>query len=172
MKLIIQIPCYNEEQTLKATLDDLPRSIEGIDIIETLIINDGSMDRTVEVAKENGVDHVVSFRRNRGLARGFMAGIDACLRLGADIIVNTDADNQYSGADIPTLVRPILDGQADMVIGERPISETAHFSPLKKEIAEAGKFGGAPCERNRHSRRAERFSGVLQKRSASVECGE
>lgn len=138
MKLIIQIPCYNEEQTLKATLDDLPRAIEGIDIIETLIINDGSMDRTVEVAKENGVDHVVSFRRNRGLARGFMAGIDACLRLGADIIVNTDADNQYSGADIPTLVRPILDGQADMVIGERPISETAHFSPLKKKLQKLG----------------------------------
>lgn len=138
MKLIIQIPCFNEEKTLKTTLADLPASIPGIDAIETLIINDGSKDRTVEVARENGVNHVVSFKRNKGLARGFMAGLDACLKLGADIIVNTDADNQYCGADIAKLVEPILAGKADMVIGERPIDETAHFSPLKKKLQHLG----------------------------------
>ena len=106
MKLIIQIPCYNEAETLDVTIRDLPRHIDGIDEIEYLIINDGSTDRTVERAKELGVHHIVSFVHNRGLAKGFMAGIDACLRLGADIIVNTDADNQYAGADIEKLVRP------------------------------------------------------------------
>jgi Glycosyltransferases involved in cell wall biogenesis len=138
VKLFIQIPCFNEAETLKTTLDDLPESIPGIDSIEVLIINDGSSDRTVEVARENGVSHVVSFRRNKGLARGFMAGLDACLKLGADIIVNTDADNQYCGEDIAKLVEPILAGKADMVIGERPIDDTAHFSPLKKKLQHLG----------------------------------
>lgn len=140
MKLIIQIPCYNEEQTLPVTLNDLPQKINGIDIIEYLIINDGSTDGTVETAKENGVHHVVSFKNNQGLAKGFMAGIDACLRLGADIIVNTDADNQYCGADIEKLVKPILDGQADMVIGERPINDIEHFSLIKKKLQKIGSW--------------------------------
>ena len=109
MKLIIQIPCYNEAETLRVALDHLPRHIDGVDEIEILIINDGSTDRTVEVAREWGVQHIVSFKQNRGLARGFMAGIDACLHLGADIIVNTDADDQYRGEDIERLVRPILE---------------------------------------------------------------
>lgn len=140
MKLIIQIPCYNEEQTLPVTLKDLPKMIEGIDTIEYLIINDGSTDRTVEVAKNSGVHHVVNFKNNRGLAKGFMAGIDTCLRLGADIIVNTDADNQYCGADIGKLVKPILDGQADMVIGERPINDIEHFSWIKKKLQRMGSW--------------------------------
>lgn len=138
MKLIIQIPCFNEEKTLGVTLADLPRKIDGIDTIEWLVINDGSSDRTVEVARELGVHHVVSFKRNRGLARGFMAGLEECLKLGADIIVNTDADNQYRGEDIALLVRPILEGKADIVIGERPIGDTAHFSPLKKRLQKLG----------------------------------
>ena len=121
MKLIIQIPCYNEEETLGITFQDLPKHIDGIDEIEYLIINDGSTDRTVEVARELGIQHVVSFKQNKGLAKGFMAGLDACLHLGADIIVNTDADNQYCGADIEKLVRPILDGQADIVIAPNVI---------------------------------------------------
>lgn len=138
MKLIIQIPCFNEENTLGITLKDLPKKIQGIDQIEYLIIDDGSSDRTIEVAKENGVAHVVKFKNNKGLAKGFMAGIDACLRLQADIIVNTDADNQYFGEDIEKLVRPILEGSADMVIGERPIMKTEHFSPLKKRLQKIG----------------------------------
>ena len=140
MKLIIQIPCYNEAETLKIALDDLPRKIEGVDCIEYLIINDGSSDNTVAVAREWGVNYVVNFRRNRGLAFGFMAGIDACLRNGADIIVNTDADNQYNGADIEKLVRPILEGKSDIVIGARPIDETKHFSPLKKKLQHFGSW--------------------------------
>lgn len=140
MKLIIQIPCYNEAETLTVTLDDLPREIEGIDEIEYLIINDGSIDNTVEVAREWGVHHVVNFRQNRGLAKGFMAGLDACLRNGADIIVNTDADNQYCGADIEKLIRPIVDGKADIVVGERPIDETEHFSPIKKKLQHFGSW--------------------------------
>lgn len=140
MKLIIQIPCYNEEETLTIALNDLPKHIEGIDSIEYLVINDGSKDKTVEVAKEWGVHHIVSFRRNKGLAHGFMAGIDACLRNGADIIVNTDADNQYVGADIEKLVRPIIDGKTDIVIGERPIDNTEHFSPLKKKLQHLGSY--------------------------------
>ena len=140
MKLIIQIPCYNEAETLEVALNDLPKQIDGIDTIETLIINDGSADNTVEVAKNWGVNHVVSFKRNKGLAKGFMAGLDACLRLGADIIVNTDADNQYCGEDIEKLVRPILDEKADIVIGERPIDDTAHFSPLKKKLQHLGSW--------------------------------
>lgn len=140
MKLIIQIPCYNEEETLGETFRDLPQEIDGIDEIEYLIINDGSRDRTVEVANELGIHHVVSFRQNKGLAKGFMAGLDACLHLGADIIVNTDADNQYCGADIAKLVRPILDGEADIVIGERPIDQTEHFSWKKKKFQHLGSW--------------------------------
>lgn len=140
MKLIIQIPCLNEAETLEIALNDLPKHIDGIDEIEYLIINDGSVDNTVEVAKNWGVHHIVSFKRNKGLAKGFMAGIDACLKNGADIIVNTDADNQYCGEDIEKLVRPILDGKADIVIGERPIDDTEHFSPLKKKLQHFGSY--------------------------------
>lgn len=140
MKLIIQIPCYNEETTLDVTIRDLPRHIDGVDSIEYLIINDGSGDGTVARARELGIDHIVSFKQNKGLAQGFMAGLDACLHLGADIIVNTDADNQYCGADIEKLVRPILDGKADMVIGERPIDETEHFSKRKKLFQHLGSW--------------------------------
>lgn len=140
MKLIIQIPCYNEENTLPDTVADLPVSIPGIDEIEYLIINDGSTDGTVAAAKRCGVHHIVSYSKNKGLAGAFMTGIDACLRLGADIIVNTDADNQYCGADIEKLIRPILSGRAEMVIGERPISEIDDFSPLKKFLQKLGSF--------------------------------
>lgn len=140
MKLIIQIPCYNEAETLEIALNDLPKKIEGIDEIEYLIINDGSRDDTVKVAKNWGVHYVVNFKKNKGLAKGFMAGIDACLRAGADIIVNTDADNQYNGADIEKLVRPILEERADIVIGERPIDTTEHFSPLKKKLQHIGSW--------------------------------
>lgn len=140
MKLIIQIPCYNEAETLEVALNDLPKHIGGIDEIEYLIINDGSKDNTVEVARNWGVHHIVSFKQNKGLAKGFMAGIDACLRHGADIIVNTDADNQYCGEDIETIIRPILDGKADMVIGARPIDETEHFSPIKKKLQHLGSW--------------------------------
>ena len=140
MKLIIQIPCYNEAETLEIALNDLPKQIDGIDEIEYLIINDGSKDNTVEVARKWGVNHIVSFKRNKGLAHGFMAGIDACLRNGADIIVNTDADNQYVGEDIEKLVRPILEGKTDIVIGERPINQTEHFSPLKKKLQHFGSW--------------------------------
>lgn len=140
MKLIIQIPCYNEAETLEIALNGLPKEIEGIDKIEYLIINDGSKDDTVQVAKNWGVHYVVNFKRNKGLAKGFMAGIDEALRQGADIIVNTDADDQYCGADIEKIVRPILDGKADIVIGERPIDETEHFSPLKKKLQHLGSW--------------------------------
>jgi glycosyltransferase involved in cell wall biosynthesis len=140
MKLIIQIPCHNEETTLPQTVADLPREIEGIDEIEYLIINDGSTDKTVEVARSLGIQHIVNFKRNRGLAYGFMAGVDTCLCLGADIIVNTDADNQYCGADIVKLLRPILDGKADIVIGERPIDSTEYFSKMKKRLQRFGSW--------------------------------
>ena len=140
MKLIIQIPCYNEAETLEIALNDLPKKIDGIDEIEYLIINDGSKDNTVQVAKDWGVHYVVNFKKNKGLAKGFMAGIDACLRNGADIIVNTDADNQYNGEDIEKLVRPILEEKADIVIGERPIDDTEHFSPLKKKLQHFGSW--------------------------------
>lgn len=138
MKLIIQIPCLNEEQTLPETLADLPRHVPGFDAVEWLIVDDGSTDRTVEVAREYGVDHVVSHPVNRGLAVGFMSGLDAAIKAGADVIVNTDADNQYNAADIPALVKPILDGRADMVIGARPIADTEHFSPVKKLLQKVG----------------------------------
>lgn len=140
MKLIIQIPCFNEADTLEVTLNDLPKHIDGIDEIEYLIIDDGSHDNTAKVAKKWGVNYVVRFRRNKGLAKGFMAGLDACLKNGADIIVNTDADNQYCGADIETLVRPILEKRAHIVIGERPIDDTEHFSPLKKKLQHFGSW--------------------------------
>ncbi|MEA5084314.1 MAG: glycosyltransferase family 2 protein [Lachnospiraceae bacterium] len=140
MKLIIQIPCFNEEETLGITYNDLPKHIDGIDEIEYLIIDDGSTDRTVEVAREIGFQHVVSFKQNKGLAKGFMAGLDACLHLGADIIVNTDADNQYCGQDIEKIVRPILDKKADIVIGERPIEDTEHFSWKKKKFQHLGSW--------------------------------
>ena len=140
MKLIIQIPCYNEAETLEIALNDLPKHIDGIDTIEYLIINDGSKDDTVEVAKRWGVNYVVNFKQNKGLAKGFVAGIDACLKNGADIIVNTDADNQYCGDDIEKLVRPILEGKSDIVIGARPIDQTEHFSPIKKKLQHLGSW--------------------------------
>ncbi len=140
MKLIIQMPCYNEEKTLTIALDALPRHIDGIDEIEYLIINDGSKDRTVQVARDWGVHYVVNFKKNKGLAKGFMAGLDACLRNGADLIVNTDADNQYCAEDIEKLVRPILEGRTDIVIGARPIDQTEHFSFLKKKLQHLGSY--------------------------------
>jgi glycosyltransferase involved in cell wall biosynthesis len=139
MKLIIQIPCYNEEETLGVAVRALPRSIPGIDEVEWMIVNDGSTDRTSQVARELGVDHVIE-RPHHGLARTFMAGIEASLARGADIIVNTDADNQYEAADIPKLVEPILKGEADMVIGARPILEIEHFSPVKKILQRIGSW--------------------------------
>jgi len=138
MKLIIQIPCLNEENTLPDTLAALPTAIDGIDEIEWLIIDDGSTDNTVSVAREHGVLHVVTHDTNRGLARAFQSGINAALSLGADVIVNTDADNQYPGEYIPALVQPILDKQADMVIGDRQTDEVAHFSPIKKYLQKQG----------------------------------
>lgn len=140
MKLIIQIPCYNEAETLAIALNDLPRQLEGIDEIEYLIINDGSRDDTVRVAKAWGVHHIVSFMQNKGLAKGFMAGLDEALRQGADIIVNTDADNQYCADDIAALIVPILEGRADYVIGARPIDDTEHFSFLKKKLQHFGSW--------------------------------
>jgi len=140
MKLIIQIPCYNEAETLAIALGALPREVEGFDKVEWLIINDGSTDDTVKVAKECGVDHIVDFKHNQGLAKGFMAGIKECLRQGADVIVNTDADNQYEAQDIPKLVKPILEHQAEYVIGARPIDQTEHFSPAKKLLQKLGSW--------------------------------
>lgn len=140
MKLIIQIPCYNEAETLEIALNDLPEKLDGVDSIEYLIINDGSKDDTVEVAKNWGVHHVVSFTQNKGLAKGFMAGLDECLRQGADIIVNTDADNQYCADDIQKLIQPILDGKADYVVGARPIDDTEHFSFIKKKLQHFGSW--------------------------------
>lgn len=138
MKLIIQIPCLNEEATLPIALADLPRAIPGVDEIEYLIIDDGSTDRTVEVARAHGVHHVVGFSKNEGLARAFMLGLQASLERGADIIVNTDADNQYNGADIPALIQPILAHRADVVIGARPIATISHFSLAKKVLQKLG----------------------------------
>ncbi|MDA0692977.1 MAG: glycosyltransferase family 2 protein [Nitrospinae bacterium] len=140
MKLIIQIPCLNEEETLPATLNDLPREIEGIDVIETLIIDDGSTDKTVEVARQQGVDHILQLTNNKGLAKAFIYGINHALKLGADIIVNTDADNQYCAADIPELIRPILEGKADLVIGNRQVETIRHFSPLKILLQKFGSW--------------------------------
>jgi glycosyltransferase involved in cell wall biosynthesis len=140
MKLIVQIPCLNEEATLPETLRAVPRSIPGIDVVEVLVIDDGSTDRTSEVARANGADHIVRFTRRKGLAAGFMAGLDASLRLGADVIVNTDADHQYPGHEIPRLVAPILAGQADMVIGDRGVDDVAHFSWTKRRLQGAGSW--------------------------------
>ncbi|MCX6388249.1 MAG: glycosyltransferase family 2 protein [Solirubrobacterales bacterium] len=140
MKLIIQIPCFNEEETLPETLADLPREIPGIDTVEWLVIDDGSSDRTIQVALDHGVDHIVKFTANKGLAAGFQAGLDASLKLGADIIVNPDADNQYNGADIVKLVQPILAGDADMVVGDRQVETIAHFSPLKVKLQHLGSW--------------------------------
>jgi len=140
MKLIIQIPCFNEEQTLPATLADLPREVAGFDVVEWLVIDDGSSDRTIEVARANGVDHIVKLTNNKGLAAGFQAGMDAALKLGADVIVNTDADNQYDGRDIPKLVAPIVAGRADMVVGDRQVEQIEHFSPLKKTLQKLGSW--------------------------------
>ena len=139
-KLIIQIPCLNEEATLAITLANLPRAVAGFDRVEWLVIDDGSTDRTVEVARRGGVDHVVSLPTNQGLARAFMAGIEAALRLGADVIVNTDADNQYDARSIPDLVAPILARRALIVVGARPIEEIAHFSPIKKFLQRLGSW--------------------------------
>jgi glycosyltransferase involved in cell wall biosynthesis len=138
MKLIIQIPCFNEAEQLPGTLADLPREVPGVDEVEWLIIDDGSTDTTVEVARAHGVDHVVRLTNNKGLAAGFQAGLDACLKLGADVIVNTDADNQYYGGDIPKLVEPIIEGRADMVVGDRETDSIEHFSPLKKRLQRLG----------------------------------
>jgi len=140
MKLIIQISCYNEEETIAETLQALPKKLEGIDKIEILIINDGSTDQTLAAAKKHGVDHILSFKRNQGLARSFMAGLNECLKNGADIIVNTDGDNQYCADDIPKLVKPILEGKADMVVGARPISRIKHFSLTKKIMQKIGSW--------------------------------
>ncbi len=140
MKLIIQIPCYNEEKTLPQTFHDLPKAIAGIDVIETQIIDDGSSDRTVEVARQLGVNHIVRFKQNKGLAAAFCAGVANAIALRADILVNTDGDNQYCGADIAKLVQPIVNGHADMVIGARPITDHPEFSFLKKILQKIGSF--------------------------------
>ncbi len=140
MKLIIQIPCLNEEETLPVTLADLPRAADGFETVEWLIVDDGSTDRTIEVAREHGVDHIVRLTNNKGLASGFQAGLDAALKLGADVIVNTDADNQYYGPDIARLVAPIVAGQADMVVGDREVMTIEHFSPAKKALQRLGSW--------------------------------
>jgi len=140
LRLFIQIPCFNEAETLPGTLADLPDAIPGVDEIAILIVDDGSTDRTAEVAREHGVDHVVRFPSNRGLARAYMAGIDACLRLGADFIVNTDADNQYPGGAIPALLAPLLAGEAEIVIGDRQTHTVADFSPTKRLLQRVGSW--------------------------------
>jgi glycosyltransferase involved in cell wall biosynthesis len=140
MKLIVQIPCLNEAAALPEMLEGIPRNIPGIDQVEVLVIDDGSSDDTAEVARARGADHIVRFKRRKGLARGFMAGLDACLHLGADVIVNTDADNQYPSQGIPGLIAPILAGQADMVIGDRGVRDVAHFSWTKKRLQTLGSW--------------------------------
>jgi glycosyltransferase involved in cell wall biosynthesis len=139
-KLIIQIPCYNEESSLAQTLRDLPRAVPGVDRVELLVIDDGSTDRTADVARSMDVDHVVRLPRNLGLARAFLAGLEAALALGADVIVNTDADNQYRGEDIQRLVTPILEGKADIVVGDRGVATLAHFSPVKRRLQRMGSW--------------------------------
>lgn len=137
-KLIVQIPCFNEEETLAATIADIPRKIEGVDRVEVLVVDDGSADRTAEVAREAGADYVIRNGVNKGLARAFQRGLDAALALGADVIVNTDGDNQYCGADVEKLVRPIVEGRADIVVGDRQTDAIAHFSPLKRRLQKLG----------------------------------
>ena len=140
MKLVIQIPCLNEEESLPRVLSELPREVAGFDRVEWLIVDDGSTDRTVEVAKRHGVDHLVRLTSHRGLATAFQAGLDAALKLGADVIVNTDADGQYSSADIPRLVEPIVARRADMVVGDRQVQDVEHFSPTKKLLQRLGSW--------------------------------
>lgn len=140
MKLIIQIPCYNEEATLPLTLRELPTALPGIDQVEYLVVDDGSADRTVEIARSLGVHHIVRHRQNRGLAAAFITGLEAALAAGADIIVNTDADNQYCGADIGILAQPILEGRADIVVGDRGVAAVAHFSPVKRALQQFGSW--------------------------------
>jgi glycosyltransferase involved in cell wall biosynthesis len=140
MKLIIQIPCKDEAEQLPATLADLPRELPGFERIEWLVIDDGSTDETIAVARRHGVDHVVKLTNNKGLALAFQAGLDACLKLGADVIVNTDADNQYHGGDVAKLVEPIVEGRADMVVGDREVSSIEHFSPLKILLQRLGSW--------------------------------
>jgi glycosyltransferase involved in cell wall biosynthesis len=138
VKLIIQIPCFDEEETLPVTLAELPREVPGFDEVEWLVVDDGSRDRTVDVARTHGVDHIVRLTNNKGLAMAFQAGLDAALKLGADVIVNTDADNQYYGPDVVRLVEPIIRGEADMVVGDREVMSIEHFSPLKKLLQRLG----------------------------------
>jgi len=140
MKLIIQIPCYNEESTLPQTIRDLPRTLPGVDEIEFLVVDDGSTDRTAGVARELGVHHIIRLKQNCGLANAFTVGLDAALRAGADIIVNTDADNQYRGEEVARLVQPILEGRADIVVGDRGVSNLEHFSPLKRWLQRLGSW--------------------------------
>jgi glycosyltransferase involved in cell wall biosynthesis len=140
MKLIVQIPCFNEAETLRQTLDDIPRRIAGVDPVEILVVDDGSTDGTADLARELGVDHVVRHKTNMGLARSFRTGIEAGLARGADIIVNTDGDNQYAGTDIPRLIAPILAGEADIVVGDRQTATVAHFSRGKKLLQRLGSF--------------------------------
>jgi glycosyltransferase involved in cell wall biosynthesis len=179
MKLIIQIPCYNEEKSLAIALADLPREVEGIDKVEWLIIDDGSRDSTSEVAIAHGVDHVVRHPKNWGLARAFTTGLDACVGLGADIIVNTDADNQYNAHDIPLLIAPILAGKADIVVGARPIDDIEHFSPIKKALEKLGSWvvrkisntdiPDAPSGFRAYSRRAAQQLFVLNEYTYTLE---
>lgn len=140
MKLIIQIPCFNEAEQLPATLAELPREVDGFDTVEWLVVDDGSTDETIAVAKAQGVHHVVRLTNNKGLATAFQAGLDASLKLGADVVVNTDADNQYYGPDIAKLVAPIVQGRADMVVGDREVTTIEHFSPLKKSLQRLGSW--------------------------------
>src|SRR2546423_8795880 len=140
MKLVIQIPCFNEQDQLPTTLADLPRRVDGFDQVEWLVSDDGSTDATIEVARAHGVDHIVRLTNNKGLATAFQAGLDAALKLGADVVVNTDADNQYDGRDIPKLVEPIVAGRADMVVGNRVVEGIEHFSPLKKRLQRLGSW--------------------------------
>src|SRR6478672_3629958 len=140
MKLIVQIPAYNEEATIAAALRDIPKKIDGITSIETLVVDDGSSDNTAEAARKAGATHIVQLKSHRGLSAAFVAGIDACLRMGADVIVNTDADNQYSGADIVRLVSPIVKGSAEVVIGDRDVTNSPHMSAMKKTLQRLGSW--------------------------------
>src|SRR5690349_11651711 len=162
VKLIIQIPCFNEEGSLAETMAALPRTLPGIDVIETLVIDDGSTDRTADVARESGATYLLRFPVNLGLARAFSAGLDACLKLGADIIVNTDADHQYPGSEVARLVAPIIAGDVDMVIGDRAPHENPNFSPWKRFPAARGQLGRAPALRHEH--RSEEHTSELQSR--------